>query len=386
MPTDKEFKEALIYKPLYKKPICKFVLSVIENSTREHIDIGNLTIEHILPQKENAAVWKKEVGDDYGRVYELYLHTLGNLTITGHNSELGTKSFHDKKDIIRNNSKANILNKEVLSAESWNEASILNRARVLSDILISEFGYIEMHSDVSEANELSFGVNSGMDFSNTRPDGFLFIGEYTKVSSWVDLLAKFINLAYDLNTEIFSDLAAVDYSIPNADRAYISNDERKLRRAKQIDNRGIFFEVNLSSNNIISFIKDLLIKMNLDADDFSFSLSEVPFDVKDENTWSKGMLPVAKLFYNLIEELIAQSKITQSEIEKLKTKEYTKQLFKASDYPAIAENRTDNMGNSSIKRYRARELHFNDADIYISTQFFESDRENVIEWYKGHLH
>lgn len=386
MPTDKEFKEALIYKPLYKKPICKFVLSVIENSTREHIDIGNLTIEHILPQKENAAVWKKEVGDDYGRVYELYLHTLGNLTITGHNSELGTKSFHDKKDIIRNNSKANILNKEVLSAESWNEASILNRARVLSDILISEFGYVEMHSDVSEANELSFGVNSGMDFSNTRPDGFLFIGEYTKVSSWVDLLAKFINLAYDLNTEIFSDLAAADYSIPNADRAYISNDERKLRRAKQIDNRGIFFEVNLSSNNIISFIKDLLIKMNLDADDFSFSLSEVPFDVKDENTWSKGMLPVAKLFYNLIEELIAQSKITQSEIEKLKTKEYTKQLFKASDYPAIAENRTDNMGNSSIKRYRARELHFNDADIYISTQFFESDRENVIEWYKGHLH
>ena len=68
MPTDKEFEEELIHKPLYKKPICKFVLSVIENSTKEHIDISNLTIEHILPQKENAAVWKKEVGKDYGRV------------------------------------------------------------------------------------------------------------------------------------------------------------------------------------------------------------------------------------------------------------------------------------------------------------------------------
>lgn len=84
MPTDKEFEEALIHKPLYKKPICKFVLSVIENSTKEHIDISNLTIEHILPQKENAAVWKKEVGEDYGRVCEIYLHTIGNLTITGH--------------------------------------------------------------------------------------------------------------------------------------------------------------------------------------------------------------------------------------------------------------------------------------------------------------
>ncbi len=79
------------------------------------------------------------------------------------------------------------------------------------------------------------------------------------------------------------------------DPTYISNDERKFRKAKQIDNSGIFFETNLSSKNIISFIKDLLLNMNLDTDDFSFSLSEVPFDINDENTWEEGMLPVAKL-------------------------------------------------------------------------------------------
>lgn len=385
MPTDSEFEEALIHKSLYKKPICKFVLSVIENSTKEHIDITNLTIEHILPQKENAIVWKKEVGDNYNRVYEIYLHTLGNLTITGHNSELGTKSFTDKKNIICENSKANVLNKEVLSAERWDESSILNRAKVLSNILIDKFNYVEMHSDISETNELSFSVNSGIDFSNTKPEGFSFVGEYTKVASWADLLTKFISLVYDLDTEMLSDLAASDYSIPNADRTYISNDERKLRKAKQVDNSGIFFETNLSSNNIISFIKDLLSKMNLDIDDFSFSLSKAPFDIDDENTWSEGMLPVAKLFYNLVEDLISKSKITTAEIEKLKTKEYTKSLFKATDYPAFADNVTDNMGNSSHKRYRAKELHFNDKDIYVSTQFFESDRETVISWYKEHL-
>lgn len=385
MPTDSEFEEALIHKSLYKKPICKFVLYVIENSTKEHIDITNLTIEHILPQKENAIVWKKEVGDNYNRVYEIYLHTLGNLTITGHNSELGTKSFTDKKNIICENSKANVLNKEVLSAERWDESSILNRAKVLSNILIDKFNYVEMHSDISETNELSFSVNSGIDFSNTKPEGFSFVGEYTKVASWADLLTKFISLVYDLDTEMLSDLAASDYSIPNADRTYISNDERKLRKAKQVDNSGIFFETNLSSNNIISFIKDLLSKMNLDIDDFSFSLSKAPFDIDDENTWSEGMLPVAKLFYNLVEDLISKSKITTAEIEKLKTKEYTKSLFKATDYPAFADNVTDNMGNSSHKRYRAKELHFNDKDIYVSTQFFESDREAVISWYKEHL-
>jgi len=384
MPTDKEFEYALIYKPLYKKTICKFVLSVIENSTKEHIDVSNLTIEHILPQKENAAVWKKEVGENYSSVYEVYLHTLGNLTITGHNSELGTKSFSEKKKIIKENSKANILNKEVLSADKWNETSIINRAKILANMLIKEFEYVDVHSEINEINELSFGVNSGMDFSDTKPDGFAFVGEYTKVTSWADLLTKFINVAYDLDTDLMTDLASNNYSIPNATRVYITNDERKLRKAKQIDNCGIYYEANLSANNIISFIKDLLSKMNLDTEDFSFSLAEVPFDINDESTWGEGLIPVAKLFYYFVEDLVSKSNIVAEEVENLKTKEYTKSLFHATDYPAIANNRNDNMGNSTQKRYRAKALSFNGIDIYISTQFFDSDRDAVIEWYKSH--
>lgn len=385
MPTNREFKDALLYKPLYKKPICKFLLSGIENSTKEHMDVSNLTIEHILPQKENAAVWKKEVGDNYSSVYEVYLHTLGNLTITGLNSELATKSFSEKKKIIKDNSKANILNKEVLSADKWDEASILNRANILADMLIAEFEYVEMHSDINETNELDFGVNSGMDFSDTKPDGFTFVGEYTKVASWAELLTKFIGIVYDLDIDLMTDLAANNYSIPYATKVYITNDERQLRKAKQIDNSGVYYEANLSANNIVSFIKDLLSKMNLDAEDFSFSLSEVPFDINDESTWVAGVVPVAKLFYNLIEDLVAKSKITTSEVEKLKTKEYTKTLFQSTDYPAVADSRTDNMGNSTQKRYRARALSFEGADIYISTQFFDSDRDAVIDWYKGHI-
>lgn len=385
MPTDKEFKDALIYKPLYKKPICKFVLSVIENSTKEHIDVSNLTIEHILPQKINAAVWKKEVGDNYHSVYEVYLHTLGNLTITGHNSELGTKPFVEKKKIIQENSKANILNKDVLAAERWDEASILKRAESLSDILIREFGYVDIHSETEEINELGFGVESGIDFSNTKPDGFAFIGEFVKISNWVELLTRFIGIAYDLDATLLNELANNDYSIPNASNVYISNDKRKLRKAKQLDNSGIFFETNLSANGVISFVRDLLLRLGLDTDEFVFTLSEGPFDINDENTWIEGRMPVARLFYNLLSDLVERSLIEVLEIEKLKTKEYTKALFKATDYPAIADNRTDNMGNSSQIRYRANALKYKGNDIYVSTQFFDSDRNSIIEWYKKHL-
>ena len=385
MPTDKEFEDALIYKPLYKKNICKYLLSVIENSTKEHIDVSNLTIEHILPQKENAAVWKKEVGEKYSSVYEVYLHTLGNLTITGHNSELGTKAFAEKKKIIKDNSKANILNKEVLSAEKWNEESILNRAKVLADILIREFGYIDWHSDMNENAELSFDVNSDYDFSNTKPEEIIFVGEHTKVTSWADLLAKTMSTAYDLDADTITELADGNYSIPGASKIYISNDERKIRKPKQIDNSGIYFEANLSAKNIISFIKDLLVKMQLDADDFSFSLSEIPFDINNEDTWKEGMIPVARLFYYLVEDLMSKSLIGESEVESLKSKEYTKGLFQATDYPAFANSRSDNMGNSTQKRYRAKPINYAGKDVYVSTQFFDSDRDSVIEWYKNHL-
>ena len=385
MPSDEEFEYALLYKPLYKKPICKFVLSAIENSTKEHIEVSNLTIEHILPQKENAAVWKKEVGENYSRVYEVYLHTLGNLTITGHNSELGTKSFRDKKEINRANSKAVILNREVLSADTWNEDAILHRAKVLAARLIEEFNYEDIRSDFMGDSDSGFSLDSGLNLTNTKPSSFSFSGEYTKVTSWAEVLTKFMTVAYDLNTALLSDLAAKDYMIPNATNVYITNDKRKLRKGKEIDRSGIYYESNLSANTTISFIRDMMVQMDLESEEFTFTLSEVPFDINDENTWAEGMLSVASLFYNFMADLIDRGLLGETEVEKLKTKEYTKSLFATTAYPAIADKRTENMGNSTQKRYRAKALSFQGTDIYISTQSYESDRDAVIEWYKRHL-
>lgn len=246
-------------------------------------------------------------------------------------------------------------------------------------ILADEF------ANIGQIPKFTFDVNSNFDFSNTKPGEMIFVGEHTKVSSWADLLAKTMNTAFDLDAETITDLATKDYSIPYATRIYISNDERKIRKPKQIDNSGIYFEANLSANGIISFIKDLLAKLQLDTDDFSFSLSEVPFDIDNEDTWAEGLIPVAKLFYNFVENLVEKGLIDSAELENLKTKEYTKNLFQATDYPAIANSRTDNMGNSLQKRYRAKAINFNGTDIYVSTQFFDSDRDAVIDWYRSHL-
>ena len=86
---------------------------------------------------------------------------------------------------------------------------------------------------------------------------------------------------YDLKPEIIKEYARNNYSIPNAEKIYISNDNRKIRNPKQIDNTGIYYETNLSANRIISFIRNLLDELEIDIDDFSFSLEENLFLIEE---------------------------------------------------------------------------------------------------------
>lgn len=62
--------------------------------------VQEYTIEHIMPQNEALSKeWKLELGIEWKRVHEEYLHTLGNLTLTGYNSEYSDLPFSKKRDM-----------------------------------------------------------------------------------------------------------------------------------------------------------------------------------------------------------------------------------------------------------------------------------------------
>jgi len=257
-----------------KKKACKYVLGVIENNGKEKIDITSMTVEHILPQKEDALVWKKEVGDDYKRVYETYLHTIGNLTVTGYNSELGTKSFAEKKKIIKEKSKANKLNELILNCNRWNEESILFRAEYLADMLLNIFSFETVSVAIQPVKEEGkvFNVNSDKDFVNTKPISFNFYGENVKVGTYSEMLTKFVGLLNDLDPKRFEELAKSKLKVTSSDRIYVTFDIRDLRRPKEVYNSGIYYETNLSSNSICYFIKTLIECFELDVNEFEFTI------------------------------------------------------------------------------------------------------------------
>jgi hypothetical protein len=97
-PEDEETSAALVTNYIYKRPIARYLLVAFEDcyEHKEPVNATRATIEHIMPQTLSEA-WRKELGPEYDVLHERWLDTIGNLTLTGYNSELSNKSFKEKR-------------------------------------------------------------------------------------------------------------------------------------------------------------------------------------------------------------------------------------------------------------------------------------------------
>jgi predicted transport protein len=139
-PSNEEFRLAFQTKDLYNISSRGYWLRKMENfGKKESVAVENYTIEHILPQNPNLSVeWKNDLGENWEEIQFKYLHTLGNLTLTGYNSEYSDKPFKVKKCMDGGFAKSPLmLNEMVRDVEVWNESAILNRATFLSQRAIA---------------------------------------------------------------------------------------------------------------------------------------------------------------------------------------------------------------------------------------------------------
>jgi uncharacterized protein with ParB-like and HNH nuclease domain len=138
-PDDDAFRNGIIHDHLYTKTLsdrAKLILESVEASlSKEKVDPSVLTVEHIMPQTLTKE-WKTMLGTNYASIQKKWLHTLGNLTLTGYNPELSNKSFEEKLVLL---SKSNVtLNQyfQKTKVAAWDEEAIKNRAEYLADIAI----------------------------------------------------------------------------------------------------------------------------------------------------------------------------------------------------------------------------------------------------------
>ena len=146
-PTDYEVREKLRLKDVYHFRLKNYFLERLENyHHKEPIELkNNYSIEHILPQSDDLnSDWQKMLGKDWRQIQEIYLHTLGNLTLTGYNSEMKNKSFNDKLNGEKGFRYSHLqLNKYISSCDFWNEETIKERTNLLTDLVLKIWSYPE---------------------------------------------------------------------------------------------------------------------------------------------------------------------------------------------------------------------------------------------------
>lgn len=385
-PNDHDFEDKFIVYDLYnaKTTIKKYILERLENfdnretvAVEQLINDGILTIEHVMPQTLTND-WKEMLGSKWESIHSKYKDTIGNLTLTAYNSDYSNSPFKVKKSMPKKGFEFSklFLNEYIKQCESWSETEIINRAKILFKKAIKIWWLPKIKISKITDNEEWFDWNEDLDVTNKK------IVQVTIMESFIN--TSDVTAAYKVIHKMLYDMDPTIYH--NGNFAWFSESDSKLRKSYKIDTNA-YIETNKSSQEKLNTIKIIAELCNLDSYDIRFLVQEKTskpkFEINDESTY--GNIPVGKLAFEFFEKLIEMNAISEAEIEQLKTKEYTKQLFSHTDYPIIADSRDANKGNSKYIRYRKKSLTFMGKEIFITTQWFEKNRTDLIIWYKNHL-
>ncbi|MGL2577778.1 GmrSD restriction endonuclease domain-containing protein [Helicobacter pylori] len=150
-PNNDEFKEHFITIDFYNFQKREYFLERLENFERkERVYAHEYTTEHIMPQTLEEE-WERDLGENFQAIHDKYLHTIGNLTLTGYNQEYSNKSFQEKRDMEKGFKQSPLrLNQSLKDLESFGEKEIEKRANDLADFALKIWTYPNLDAETLE--------------------------------------------------------------------------------------------------------------------------------------------------------------------------------------------------------------------------------------------
>lgn len=282
-PGDKEFYDSFQEREIYKmKPKNKiYIIENLENyDNKETVDIEKLldekkiSIEHIMPQKINS-IWKTELGKDFKSVHELYLHRIGNLTLTGYNSVMSNKSFKEKKEKGFADSRFK-MNKYLSKCDKWSLTELKKRGESLADLSLKRWKYYTTNKEVIQdlENETFYELSNSDDFSGRKVKRIVLSGDEFQIKSghWRNMYKVVCSELYKLDPQLFNTLIDDD-NFGTGNRKFISTVESELSRPVEVGN-SIWLEGNLSASSICRWIGYILGKFDWDESELQIYLKE----------------------------------------------------------------------------------------------------------------
>ncbi|MFP6350727.1 DUF262 domain-containing protein [Helicobacter pylori] len=153
-PNNDEFKEHFITIDFYHFQKREYFLERLENFKRkERVYAHEYTTEHIMPQTLEEE-WERDLGENFQAIHDKYLHTIGNLTLTGYNQEYSNKSFQEKRDMEKGFKQSPLkLNQSLKDLEVFGEKEIEKRANDLADWALKIWTYPKLEAETLEEDK-----------------------------------------------------------------------------------------------------------------------------------------------------------------------------------------------------------------------------------------
>ncbi|OGX85056.1 DUF262 domain-containing protein [Hymenobacter glacialis] len=263
-PSDKEVWDALLNKPLYhhageRNVRTKLVLETLETdlNPNETVTPDGLTIEHIMPQALTP-VWHSDLGAESVRDHQTLLHTLGNLTLTGYNSELSNAPFAVKRVEF---AKSNLsLNTELSTEVIWDAAVIRRRGAQLAERILLRWPSLAPELTVEGGGVMPSRAQS------VRPKAVLLQGQRLPVRTWIEVVVVTLQALATMQPTLFSNLVR--------NRPTYLNQQPELLRSAAKVNASWYYEGHNSADGHRRFCRFALEQAGLTETEWSVETAE----------------------------------------------------------------------------------------------------------------
>ncbi|WP_054952336.1 DUF262 domain-containing protein [Flaviflexus massiliensis] len=273
-PSNSEFLEGMRTRNVYKmrRESRQFLFESLENlSSKDSREIANklasgeLSIEHVMPQTLSEA-WKKELGEDYEEIHETWLNRLGNLTITGYNSEYSNLPFAEKVSRLNGFSSASYrLNQMIVAKETWGRAEIEERTDALAKDALTLWPMAETDFVAPPVILPSEPLGSEGSFRYRKVAGVSLWGSSKTVSVWPDAVV------WILQTLLESYRSKLFAFAENESLLHVGEKPESMWGPKPVT-PGLWFEGSNDTDTKIDFLRRVFEDLELDPEEVVFTL------------------------------------------------------------------------------------------------------------------
>lgn len=242
-PSDEEFAECMSTRNIYgMNPKNKlYLFERLENSetseTKDvwgHLDRGEYSIEHIMPQHLTAA-WIVSLGDNYEAIHTNWIHRLANLTLTAYNSRYSNSPFAEKRDMPHGFKDSGLrINQWVGRKEQWGLPELEERDQLLKNTVIGIWPYPTSNYHPQKKQMDAIALDEDVILTGRVLSKYSFKGAEQPVASWADMYQQVITMLHSENKAVLTKLAvsqdpAVDLSL------HFSMSPTSFNSCRQID-------------------------------------------------------------------------------------------------------------------------------------------------------